>query len=279
MTLPLYVEAVMKLPISGLVGVVACGAVGLAYAADAPQPNRLAISNEANAAIQQMGKTLAQENISFNARTLRVYQDSDGDYLHIVHKINVAARRPDKLAVTATGDDGTTKLVYDGKDVNALNADANKYVQLPVTGNVEHMLDELQERVGVEFPLADLMSTNPAESFLAGVTSGKEVDTDKIDGVPCRHLFFTQSGATELELWVENNDRAVPRRLIITYRALPGTPNFVAEFSDWNFERPASDAVFVFQPPTGAQKVDVATLERERGTSTGSTSTPTGRNR
>jgi hypothetical protein len=272
-------EAVMKLPISGLVAVVACGAVGMAYAADAPQPNASAISNEANAAIQRMGKTLAQENVSFKARTLRVYQDDDGDFLHIVHNINVIASRPDRMAVTATGDDGSTKLVYDGKQVSALNADDNKYVQLPITGDIDHMLEELQDRIGVEFPLADLMSANPAQSFLAGVISGKEVGTDKIDGVPCRHLFFTQSGATEMELWVENNDRALPHRLIITYRALPGTPNFIAEFSDWNFERPASNAEFVFQPPTGSEKVDVATLGHGNGTSTGSSRSPIGRNR
>ena len=90
--------------------------------------------------------------------------------------------------------------------------------------------------------------------------SGKEVDTDRIDGGPCRHLFFTQSGAVEVELGVENNDRAVPRRLVITYRALPGTPNSIAEFSDWNFQKRPSDAELVFRPPAGATKVDVANI-------------------
>ena len=240
-----------------LVGLVAWGAVSLAYAAEPGQP-RAAISNEANDAIQRMGKTLAQENITFKAITMRVYQDGDGDYLHIVHHMNIAARRPDRMAVTATGDDGTTKLVYDGKQVSALHADDNKYAQVAMTGDLQHMLDEISERVGIEFPLADLMNSDPAQSFLTGVISGKEVDTDKVDGSPCRHLFFTQSGAIELELWVENNNRAVPRRLVITYRALPGTPNFIAEFSDWDFQNRPSDADFTFQPPAGATKVDVA---------------------
>ena len=64
-----------------------------------------AISNEANAAVERMGKTLAQEDVSFKAKTMRVYQDSDGDYLHMVHNMDVLAARPDKMAVTATGDD------------------------------------------------------------------------------------------------------------------------------------------------------------------------------
>jgi len=97
----------MKLRWSSLVGLVAYAAVSLAYAAEPGQP---AVSTEANEAIQQMGKTLAQENITFKAKTMRVYQDNDGDYLHIVHHMDVTAHRPDRISVTATGDDGTTVL-------------------------------------------------------------------------------------------------------------------------------------------------------------------------
>ena len=108
----------MKLQWSSLVGLVAYAAVSLAYAAEPGQP---AVSTEANEAIQQMGKTLAQENIAFKAKTMRVYQDSDGDYLHIVHRMDVTARRPDRMAVTAIGDDGTMVLIYDGKQASALD--------------------------------------------------------------------------------------------------------------------------------------------------------------
>jgi hypothetical protein len=249
---------------SFVAGLVAYAVMSMAPAAYATEPT-LAISNEANAAVERMGKTLAQEDVSFKAKTMRVYQDSDGDFLHIVHNISVLAVRPDKIAVTATGDDGTIKLVYDGQQVSVLDAVDNKYAQVPMTGSLQHMFDQVSERLGVEFPLADLFGDDPTQSFLTGVNSGKEVDTDRIDGAPCRHLFFTQSGATELELWVENNDRAVPRRLVITYRALPGTPNFVAEFSDWNFQNRPSDAEFAFQPPEGAAKVDVANIAPNAG--------------
>jgi hypothetical protein len=254
----------MNAYVSFVAGMVAYGVMSMAPAAYATEPT-LAISNEANAAVERMGKTLAQEDVSFKAKTMRVYQDSDGDFLHIVHNLNVLAARPDKIAVAATGDDGTIKLVYDGQQVSVLDAVDNKYAQAPMTGSLQHMFDQVSERLGVEFPLADLFGDDPTQSFLTGVISGKEVDTDRIDGVPCLHLFFTQSGATELELWVENNDRAVPRRLVITYRALPGTPNFVAEFSDWNFQNRPSDAEFAFQPPAGATKVDVANIAPNAG--------------
>ncbi len=248
----------MRWRYAAFAGLVAFGAVSLAYAAEPAQPPASAISSEAHQAIEQMGKTLAQENMTFKTKTMRVYQDKDGDYLHIVHNMNIQARRPNHIAVAVTGDDGTTQLVYDGKEASVLDATDNKFAQVPITGDLQQMFDDISQRVGVEFPLADLMSADPAKSFFSGVISGKEVDTDNIDGVPCHHLFFTQSGATELELWVDNNN--LPRRLVITYRALPGTPNFIAEFSDWNFQNRPSDAAFVFHPPAGATKVDVATM-------------------
>ena len=67
-------------------------------------------------------------------------------------------------------------------------------------------------------------------------------------------MLFSQSDI-ELELWVEKNGRAAPRRLIVTYFSLQGDPEFIAEFSDWNFDVHPSDGDFVFQPPAGAVKV------------------------
>jgi hypothetical protein len=260
---------------SVIAGVVAYGAIGLAIAAEPLPPGAAAISNEASAAIQQMGKTLATD-VSFKARTIRVYQDDSGDFLHIVHTVNVIARKPDRLAVNVTGDDGASKLLYDGKEVFAVDETDNQYAQVAMSGDLDHVMDEVSDRLHMDFPLADFLTSDPAKSFLTGVTSGKEVDTVKIDGTPCRHLFFTQSGGTELELWVENNDRALPRRLVVTYRALPGQPNFIAELSDWNIGSKAPDSAFQFQPAPGATKVDLARIQ-ENGKTTGSTTTPGGK--
>lgn len=265
----------MKSRWSGLIGLVAaCGLIDLAYGQQ-QQPQSTGsspgISNEANAAIQQMGKTLSQENVSVKAQTLRMYPDASGDFLHIKHVINIVARRPDRMAVTATGDDGTTKLVYDGKQISVVDVDDNKYSQIPMAGlDLDKMLEEMSDRIGIDFPLADLLTRDPAKSFLSGVTSGKELGTVKIDGAPARHLYFMQTGSTELELWLDKQS-GVPRRLIITYRAMPGQPNFVAEFADWNFNNRPSDAEFAFQPPQGAQKME---LTKEGSARPGTTAAP-----
>jgi hypothetical protein len=68
-------------------------------------------------------------------------------------------------------------------------------------------------------------------------------------------MFFVQPPDLELELWVDKNDRSLPRRLIVTYRSLPDMPSFIATMSKWDFSVHPTDAEFVFQPPPGAMKM------------------------
>jgi hypothetical protein len=142
------------------------------------------------------------------------------------------------------------------------------YASLPVPNTIQQMMYVVMGRFGVDFPLADFLTNAPDKAFLSGVTAGRELSTVTIDGVPCRHLVFSQPPGLELELWLET-DRAVPRRLIVIDNTLPGRPNFVAEMSDWNFSIHPGDADFTFTPPEGARQIvfGVARGEQPSGVS------------
>jgi hypothetical protein len=158
--------------------------------------------------------------------------------------------------VSVTGDDGSIKILYDGKTLVLYAVEAKQYVSLPVSGGIDKALDLLEERTGTDYPLADLLSDNPAEAVASGVTSGSKVGTSTIDGVRVNHFFFEQAADDlELQLWLEDNERALPRRFVVTYRALPGRPIFIAELSDWDFSIQTPDSDFVFHPPPGVNQV------------------------
>src|SRR5262249_37879345 len=190
-------------------------------------------------------------------RTIRVYSDTGGEPLHIFHTMKAVVHRPNRLLADATGDDGSNKLAFDGKTLMIFSADAKKYAtaSFPEGTTIDGMLKEAVGRLGIDFPLADFLSEAPNKAFLTGVTSGRVINTVTIDGAPYLHLFFSQPPGIELELWLSKNEQSLPRRLIVTYRSLPGQPNFIAEFSDWNFNIHPSDAEFAFQPPAGAEQV------------------------
>jgi hypothetical protein len=250
-----YIVVLEALFAGGLFGILPLAAPASHAATQQKKP---AISEEASAALTRMGQSLRAEQYSFQSRTIRVYTGANGEPLHIFHTDKVTVQRPNRLLVDRTGDDGASKLVFDGKTAIMYSATEKKYVNIPVPeGTIAGLLKEAVGRLGIDFPLADFFTDAPDKAFLTGVTEGTVVNTVTIDGVPCLHMFFVQPPGIELELWVEKNDQSLPRRLIVTYRRLAGEPNFIAELSDWNVNIHPSDADFAFQPPADATQVQL----------------------
>jgi hypothetical protein len=247
-------------------GLLAVATIGLMpavlTAAPAAKQAKPAISQEASAALLRMGQALRAEQFSFQAKTIRVYTEAGGEPLHIFHTLKVTIKRPNRMAAEVTGDDGSDKLVFDGKSLVIYAAQSKKYASMsvPEGTTIDGMLKEAVGRYGIDFPLADFLSEAPNKAFLSGVTSGRIVNTVMIDGAPYDHLFFFQPPGIELELWLPKTEPALPRRLIVTYRSLPGQPNFIAEFSDWDLNAHPSDAEFTLQPPADATQVALKPL-------------------
>jgi len=217
----------------------------------------LPIAQDAQSEVAQMGKTLSTGGYSFQVHTIREFVDANGQPLHIFHTINVLVRRPDRLAITAAGDDGTTRIAYDGKTLTMYSQETNKYLSIAASGTLEDVLRDASARLDVDFPLADLLANDPAKALLHGVVAGSVVNTVTVDGMPCVHMIFLQPPGIELELWAEKNMQAVPRRLIVTYRSLPGEPRFIAAMADWKLGINPEDSEFAFQPPPGAIMMEV----------------------
>jgi hypothetical protein len=238
--------------VAGLVTVASLApAIGASATA---KPN---ISAEASAALAWMAQSLASQQFSFQARTLRVYADVDGRFLHIGHTMKVLVRRPDRLRVDIDGDDGANQLIYDGKTLVLFGPAKKEYVSLPVPGTIESMIKEAEKRLGFDLPIEDFLSETADKALLSGVTEAKIVNEVTIDGAPAQHLTLFQPPGLELELWLTKDAKSLPKRVYITYRSIPGQPNFIATFSDWNFSVTPTDADFTFQPPEGAKQVEL----------------------
>src|SRR5580704_1369912 len=185
----IQMKKLKKFLLAGLLVSIGIGlASGAARTALAAGPAEPAISADASSALAQMGKTLRATAFSFQARTIRVYSDASNQSLHIEHTFKVTVRRPDRLLVDAVGDDGATKLMYDGKTLVVLLVDQKQYVSIPVPDTLQGMMQVAVGHFDVDFPLADFIIDAADKAFLPGVTSGQEVDTVTIDAVPRRHV-------------------------------------------------------------------------------------------
>jgi hypothetical protein len=225
--------------------------------ADEPTPPlKPAVSEEAAATVSQMGKTLLARDLTITARTISVYLDESGQPLHIFHAMKITVRRPDRIAVEFTGDDGKHDLFYDGKAASVFFPDRKNYVTIPASGDIPSALNEIATKLDVDFPLSVLFSAFPDKVLLDDAMAARQVGTATVDGIECRHLFFSQKSGVDLELWVEKNGAATPHRLVVNYPLLQGQPSFVAEFTSWKTQPPLTDSEFSFEPPADVKKID-----------------------
>src|SRR5271165_5444188 len=177
MDFAMSVRKVMK-AFALLSAVGAAGGAMVIPTARAASPSTASVSEAASSALTQMARSLSADQFSFQVKTLRVYLEpnrgADGQPLHIAHSMKVTVRRPDRLLIDVTGDDGWTRLVYDGKTVTLFGIETKKFVTLPVPGTIQGMLETLMGKFSVDLPLVDFLSNTPDKSFLSGVTAGRQ---------------------------------------------------------------------------------------------------------
>ena len=108
---------------------------------------------------------------------------------------------------------------------------------------------------GISVPIADLVYSDPYQSLIDRVVSGYEIGLHSVEGVPSHHLVFSQE-SIDWQIWVEDGAQPVPRKLVITYKNEPGSPQYTAILSEWNFKPRVSDQYFKFQPPPGSDEIE-----------------------
>jgi hypothetical protein len=86
------------------------------------------------------------------------------------------------------------------------------------------------------------------------VTSGFVVGKGVVDGVRCDHLAF-RAPHVDWQLWIEEGDRPLVRKLVITTRDKLNAPQFTVVTKNWNLEPEFSAATFSFTPPSCPQEV------------------------
>jgi hypothetical protein len=107
--------------------------------------------------------------------------------------------------------------------------------------------------IGVEMPLIDMLYYGTAGTLADYVTGGVLVGQSFIDGIPVDHLAFRQPNI-DWQLWVDQGEQPLPRKLVITTRYEVGDPQFQAALS-WDLEPTFTDSTFSFVPPEGAVKI------------------------
>ncbi len=74
------------------------------------------------------------------------------------------------------------------------------------------------------------------------------------------HLAFVQD-EIDWQIWIQAGPRPVPRKLVITYKNEPGSPQYVARLFGWDFQPRLAEEFATFHAPAGSDQIDFLPAE------------------
>ena len=243
----------------------AAGLASAALAQPAPSPAASAaadsdIDPEAMEAMKRMSAYLAAHT-SFELKTTGAFDLvlDDGQRLQFGDNATFKVRRPDRFVIERVGDYKDRRFTYDGKQLTVSSPRTSYYAQVDAPPTIRETLTLASQRYGIELPLTDLFRwSEPGGGRADEVKEALYVGPAVIDGTPTDHFAFRED-EVDWQIWIAQGDAPVPRKIVITDRTDPSSPQYTATLS-WNF-RPAFDAqTFAFQAPAGALPIRLTAL-------------------
>lgn len=235
------------------------------FDAEELSPDQAVIEPQADEALQAMCRTLQSAGaISFHVSLQSDENTPHGRVIQTVRDTQILMRRPDAIAANRQGSEGLWQLRYHGDKLTIWRGDRNHYAIIEVPQDIDQMLDFLYEEYDLTIPLAELLFSDPYNALTENVQTGTYVGRHLAGGRLCHHLLFTQENV-DWQIWIDTDESALPRKVVITYKDEPGDPQDVVELGDWNLAPVLSDNAFVFLPPEGSTAVDLSELRGKEG--------------
>lgn len=202
----------------------------------------------------------AQRSFSFESDANFDVVQPTGTKLEFGSTRKIVIRRPDRVYLTARQREGKEQTLYfDGSVLSIAVPDRESYASEALPGTVVTTLDYLVEEIGVPAPLADLIHPDLYGELAPQVLSASWVGEDMLDGVACDHLVF-RTAEVDFQLWIEQGERPLPTRVVITYRNYESAPQFRASFHDWSLGAEVPNDRFTFTPPEGWLRLPIREL-------------------
>ena len=167
-----------------------------------------------------------------------------GQKIQYSAEIMTAVRRPDRTYTERLGDMGNKRFWYDGKRATVVDGSLGVYATVEdVPGELGALMDNLVEKYDFAPPLADLMYPDFYEAVIEEVQFGFYVGLHDVEGVRCHHLAFVTK-YIDWQIWIEDGLQMVPRKILITYKELPESPQYQAILTDWDLNARLPDVLF-----------------------------------
>jgi len=230
-------------------------------AGEDPIANEGVIEDEAVDALKEMS------NYLMTAKTLQIQTvgsldvvTNNGQRIQLDGTTTYKVRRPG-FVIDYESDIKSRKFIYDGKTFTVYSPKLGFYASAPAPATNREVLDTIYNKFGISLPLEDLFRWGDGSSAarLQALQSAYNVGTATIDGVATNHYAFREKDV-DWEVWIQQGDQPLPRKLVIVDRSDPAKPTFSTRLS-WTMNPTFTDADFTFVPDANAKKIQLATFK------------------
>lgn len=227
------------------------------WAEEAPAP-QAKVDQTAVDAIKAMSKYLS--SLPKAALTTEGTMDvvtADGQRIQMDGNTSYELGRPG-FAIKYASDKKTRNFYYDGKQFTEYSPSLGYYSTVPAPATNREALDAIYNHYGIRLPLEDLFrwdddaNGSRIENFRAAYNLG----TVTLDGVKTTHYAFREPDV-DWEVWIDQGDKPLPRKLSIVDRTDPARPAFTTRLK-WTANPSFSNSDFTFVPGPGAMKIPMA---------------------
>lgn len=184
------------------------------------------------------------DNYTFKAEVMYDRVIDPGVKIQVSGSEKVFVQKPDKIFIEFKTDYFSDRFLYSSKSATYLDTTTGLYTfvnELP--SSINNTLDYLDKSFGFEMPLSDLIYIYPYKRIVGNINSSQYIGTSYVFGVRCHHLLFEENDKY-WQIWIEDGNRTIPRKLVVTYKNQPESPQFIAVINDWIFNEPLPAKLF-----------------------------------
>ena len=182
-----------------------------------------------------------------------------GQKVQFDNPVDVTIKRPNKLRADRKGDVFDQEFYYDGKTLTLYSPGKNYYATVQAPPTLDETLDFATEALDLYAPGGDLIYSNAYDILTEDVISGSYIGVSVVGGVKCHHLAF-RGNEVDWQIWIEDGDKPLPKKFVITTKWMTGAPQFTVSIKSWNLSPKLTESMFTFVPPKDAQKIDFVRL-------------------
>jgi hypothetical protein len=208
------------------------------------------------------GPVQAMDKMGAYLRTLKAFQViattsrddvlDDGEKIESAGTVDMLVKRPDGLRAVISSDRQDRTYFYDGKAFTLWAPRVNYYATASAPATLGELGDRLNDRYGLELPLADLFYWG--ERKTAGeFKSATDIGPSQVEGVSCEHYAY-RGQDVDFQVWIQLGEYPLPRKIVITTLSDDARPQYRSVLN-WNLAPAFNDAAFTFDPPSGARKI------------------------